>query len=100
MKRVVVTGMAGLTALGERWEDIETRLRARKNAVRRMPEWDHFVDLHTRLGAPVDGFEVPEHYPRRVVRSMGRVALLSVRATELALVDAGLRDDPTIRDGR
>jgi 3-oxoacyl-[acyl-carrier-protein] synthase II len=100
MKRVVVTGMGGLTALGERWEDIEARLRARKNAVRRMPEWDHFVDLHTRLGAPVDGFEAPVHYPRRTVRSMGRVALLSVRATELALANAGLRDDPTIRDGR
>jgi 3-oxoacyl-[acyl-carrier-protein] synthase II len=100
MKRVVVTGMGGLTALGERWADIEPRLRARKNAVRRMPEWDYFVDLHTRLGAPIDGFEAPEHYPRRTVRSMGRVALLAVRATELALMDAGLRDDPTIRDGR
>lgn len=100
MKRVVVTGMAGLTAIGNTWPQIEARLRARKSAVRRMPEWDHFVDLHTRLGAPVDDFRVPEHYPRRMVRSMGRVALLSVRATELALAHAGLHEDARIRDGR
>jgi 3-oxoacyl-[acyl-carrier-protein] synthase II len=100
MKRVVVTGMAGLTAIGDRWEHIEARLRARKNAVRQMPEWNHFADLHTRLGAPIDDFRVPEHYPRRMARSMGRVALLSVRATELALEHAGLREDVTIRDGR
>lgn len=100
MRRVVVTGMGGLTALGQSWPEIEARLRAGKNAVRRMPEWDHFADLHTRLGAPIDNFQVPEHYPRRIVRSMGRVALLSVRATELALQDAGLREDASIKDGR
>lgn len=99
-RRVVVTGMGGVTALGDNWSAIEARLRQRRGAVRRMEEWTRFPDLNTRLGAPADDFEVPEHYPRRLVRSMGRVALLSVRATELALQDAGLLDDPSIRDGR
>ncbi|MBU1664964.1 MAG: beta-ketoacyl-ACP synthase, partial [Gammaproteobacteria bacterium] len=62
--------------------------------------WERFGDLNTRLGAPVEHFTTPAHYPRRMVRSMGRVALLSVRATEMALTDAGLLDDPTIRDGK
>ena len=31
---------------------------------------------------------------------MGRVALLAVRASELALADAGLLDDPMIKSGR
>ena len=31
---------------------------------------------------------------------MGRVALLAVRATEMALADAGLLDEPSVRDGR
>lgn len=100
MRRVVVTGMAGISALGDSWAEIEPKLRAGRTGVRAMPEWERFVDLNTRLGAPVDHFSVPLHYPRRAVRSMGRVALLSVRATELALADAGLLDDPTIRDGR
>ena len=100
MKRVVVTGMAGITALGDCWADIETALRAGRNGVRRMPEWDYIEALNTRLGAPVDNFAAPAHYPRKTVRSMGRVALMGVRASELALADAGLLGDPTIADGR
>lgn len=100
MKRVVVTGMAGITALGDNWDEIESRLRLGRNAVRRMSEWDYFDTLNTRLGAPVDDFKAPTHYPRKMIRSMGRVSLLSVRASEMALIDAGLLDDPVIRDGR
>ncbi|WP_263768838.1 beta-ketoacyl-ACP synthase [Propionivibrio soli] len=100
MKRVVVTGMAGITALGDNWEAIEGNLQARRSGVRRMPEWDYFEMLNTRLGAPVDDFQTPAHYPRKMVRSMGRVSLMAVRASEMALGDAGLLDDPSIRDGR
>lgn len=100
MKRVVITGMGGITALGESWEGIEASLRAGRNAVRRMPEWDYFDTLNTRLGAPVDDFVTPAHYPRKMIRSMGRVSLLAVRASEMALADAGLLDNAAIRDGR
>jgi 3-oxoacyl-[acyl-carrier-protein] synthase II len=100
MRRVVVTGMAGITSLGDSWPAIEANLRAGRTGIRRMADWERFSDLNTRLGAPVEDFSVPAHYPRRMVRSMGRVALLSVRASEMALADAGLLDDPTIRDGR
>ena len=100
MKRVVVTGMGGVTALGDNWEKIESNLRAGRNAVRRMAEWDYFDALNTRLGAPIDDFQMPAHYTRKMIRSMGRVSLLSVRASEMALIDAGLFNDPLIRDGR
>jgi 3-oxoacyl-[acyl-carrier-protein] synthase II len=100
MRRVVVTGMAGITALGQAWDAIETQLRAGKNAVRRMPEWDYVEALNTRLGAPADGFQIPGNYPRKMVRSMGRVSIMAVRATEAALQQAGLLDDVSIRDGR
>lgn len=100
MKRVVVTGMAGITALGNTWDTIEGHLRAGHNGVRRMPEWDYFETLNTRLGAPVDDFATPKHYPRKMIRSMGRVSLMAVHASEMALADAGLLDEPVIRDGR
>jgi 3-oxoacyl-[acyl-carrier-protein] synthase II len=100
MKRVVVTGMGGVTPLGESWEAIEAALRSGRSGVRYMHEWDEFEDLQTRLGVPADGFKVPAHYPRKMVRSMGRVALLGVRASEMALEDAGLIDDPVLRGGR
>ncbi|MBN3727053.1 beta-ketoacyl-ACP synthase [Burkholderia sp. Ac-20379] len=100
MKRVVVTGMGGVTAFGETWPEIEARLRAGRNAVRRMPDWDRFESLHTRLACPLPDFAAPAHYPRKKTRSMGPVAMYAVRASELALADAGLADDASIKDGR
>lgn len=97
-KRVVVTGMGGITALGDHWDAIEARLRAGHNGVRQMPDWERFDGLNTRLGAPVE-FAPPAHYPRRMLRSMGRVSLLAVRASEMALTDAGLIGDPGIQNG-
>lgn len=99
MKRVVVTGFGGLTSLGHDWQAIERKLRARESGVRHMPAWDRFAGLNTRLGAPVAPFELPSHYNRKTTRSMGRVALLSTRATELALEHAGLLNDPVVSSG-
>ncbi len=103
-KRVVITGMGGITPLGHDWASIAARLREGRNAVRRMPEWDYFEALNGRLGCPVDDFEVPR-WPRQQLRSMGRVAQLAVAASERALQDAGLydgtsQDAAAIRDGR
>lgn len=100
MKRVVVTGMACLTALGDKWEIFEANLKLGKNVVTYMKQWDSYVDLNTRLGVPIRDFDKLEHYPRKKIRSMGRVALLATRATELALIDAGLLDNPLIQSGQ
>jgi 3-oxoacyl-[acyl-carrier-protein] synthase II len=100
MRRVVVTGMGGVTPLGDTWAAISDRIKAGRSGVRVMNEWDQHAEIQTRLGVPVDHFEVPAHYPRKIVRSMGRVALLGVRATELALEDAGLLNDPMLKLGR
>jgi len=100
MRRVVVTGMGAITALGSDWPDIEAGLRGCRNAVRTMPEWDVYKDLNTRLAAPVTGFEPPAHWSRKQLRSMGRVSQFAVRASELALEDAGLLGDPLLRSGR
>ncbi|WP_250625664.1 beta-ketoacyl-ACP synthase [Pinirhizobacter soli] len=99
MKRVVVTGIGGITPLGSDWTTIAARLHEGRNAVRRMHEWDFFDALNGRLGCPVDDFVVPD-WPRRHLRSMGRVSQLAVAASEKALVDAGLLGDPSIADGR
>jgi 3-oxoacyl-[acyl-carrier-protein] synthase II len=99
-RRVVVTGMGGITPLGDSWEAIGPAMAAGRSGVKAMVAWDQYPEIQTRLGVPVEHFEVPDHYPRKMVRSMGRVALLGVRATELALADAGLLGDPILRGGR
>ena len=100
MKRVVVTGMAGITSLGETWDSIAANFRANRSGIRVMHEWDRFSELNTRLGGPVDDFQQPGHWTRKQTRSMGRVSKLSVYAAERALAHAGLLDDASIKDGR
>ncbi len=99
IRRVVVTGMGGVTAFGDNWQDVAAGLKSGKNAVRHMPEWQIYDGLNTLLGAPVDNFTLPEHYTRKRIRAMGRVSLLATRATELALTQAGLLDDAILTSG-
>lgn len=99
MKRVVVTGMAGLSPLGHDWPSVEARLRAARNASCVMPGWDQYQGLNTQLGVPVAPFELPAHYNRKTTRSMGRNALMATRAAELALQDGGLLGDPLVKSG-
>ncbi|SDG60195.1 3-oxoacyl-[acyl-carrier-protein] synthase II [Pseudomonas benzenivorans] len=100
MKRVVVTGMAGITSLGSDWASIEANFRAGRSGIRYMQEWERFSELNTRLGGPIDDFVVPRHWNRKQTRSMGRVSKLAVFAAERALEHAGLLGDPRIQDGR
>src|SRR5476651_2469755 len=97
--RVVVTGMKGITAFGQHWDEISARLQQGENAVRHMDEWLQYQGLNTHLAAPIDDFILPEHYTRKRIRAMGRVSLLSTRATELALEQAGLLDHPVLTQG-
>ncbi|MDQ8022725.1 MAG: beta-ketoacyl-ACP synthase [Moraxellaceae bacterium] len=100
MKRVAVTGMAGFSPLGTDWPSVRERLLSLRNAVQYMEDWNQYEGLLTRLAAPAAPFELPaEGYDRKRTRSMGRVAILAVRATELALADAGLLGDPLLKSG-
>jgi 3-oxoacyl-[acyl-carrier-protein] synthase II len=99
LNRVVVTGMGGLSPIGHDWDTISRNLREKKSAIVRRDDWDHYQQINTRLAAPITDFEIPDYYPRKKTRSMGRVSQLSVRATEVALEDAGLRDDPILSSG-
>ncbi|MBK6727641.1 MAG: beta-ketoacyl-ACP synthase [Xanthomonadales bacterium] len=100
MKRVVVTGIGALSPLGHDWPTVEARLRERRNAVQTMHDWAVYEGLNTRVGAPAAPFELPAHYNRKSTRSMGRVAVMATRASEIALADAGLLDDPLLKSGR
>lgn len=98
MRRVVVTGVGGLCGLGTSWPEILAGLRARRNAIRTMHEWDRHKTMNTRLGGPIE-FSPPAHWTRKQLRSMGRVSQLAVRAAELAVIDAGLTGNPVVASG-
>ena len=98
-RRVVVTGMAGITPLGNDWARVGAGLREGRSGVARAASLEEIEGLRTRLAAPVE-FEAPAEWPRKRTRGMGRVAKLATRATERALAQAGLRDAPALGDGR
>ena len=98
-KRVVITGVGGVTALGNTFAEIEPNLKNKKSAIKYMPEWERFNGLHTKLGAPVMNFALPEQYDRKATRSMGPVAKMATYATEIALKDADLLGHAVLGDG-
>lgn len=100
MRRVVVTGIGGITSLGEDWATIRTNFEAGNTAIRRMDDWDRFDGVNTRLAAPIFDFSVDDRYPRKKLRTMGPVSRMAVYATEKALADAGLAEDPVLKNGR
>ncbi|WP_278403462.1 beta-ketoacyl-ACP synthase [Pseudoalteromonas ruthenica] len=99
MKRVVVTGMSCITALGDDWPSLRSALEKGDNAVKVMEQWQDVADLNTKLAAPVTHFQRPSHYKRKMVRSMGRVALMATVATERALAQSGLLEHPSLTNG-
>ncbi|MEM9171486.1 MAG: beta-ketoacyl-ACP synthase [Pseudomonadota bacterium] len=100
MRRVVVTGIGGITALGDNWPTIQSQLQQGNSAVRRIDDWEKIDGLDCLIAAPVTEFELPPNYTRRRTRTMGRNAKLAVRATELALDSAQLLGSEVLQSGR
>ena len=99
-RRVVVTGVAGTTSLGDSWERIRQGFETGRSGVVYMSDWAVYEDMNTRLGAPVSEFAPPKHFDRKTKRTMGRVALMAVATTERAVANAGLTGAAVLSDGR
>ena len=99
-KRVVVTGMALASPLGSTVEGAYNRLQILKNCISNKNDLAKYNGLHTRLDARIQGFEIPQDFTRKITRTMGEVAILSVATAREALTDAGLIDAPIISSGQ
>lgn len=99
-RRVVVTGMSGVTALGSDWNTVGENLRKCENVTQYMPSFEVYDGLNTKLAAPINDFTLPKHYTRKKIRSMGRVSLLSTVASEQALEQSGLIGNDILTNGQ
>jgi len=91
-RRVVVTGIGLTSPIGHDLATAVAALREGRHGIVAMPEWAEVQGLSTRLAGLAK--DVPfGDWPRKKIRSMGRVALLATYATEQALRDAGLPED-------
>ncbi|CAA0108399.1 3-oxoacyl-[acyl-carrier-protein] synthase 1 [BD1-7 clade bacterium] len=90
MKRVVVTGMAGISPIGNDWETISNNLKNGNTGIVKMDDWAKYEGMDTQLAGLVEDFEKPREFNRKITRSMGRVALMAAITTRNALEDANL----------
>jgi 3-oxoacyl-[acyl-carrier-protein] synthase II len=97
-RRVVVTGIGVVSPIGNDLTTASAALREGRHGIRPMPDWSRIAHLTSLVGAPVEGVSAKD-YPRKKVRTMGRVALLATRATGDAIAMAAL-SDAEIRSGR
>ncbi|MBL8915684.1 MAG: beta-ketoacyl-ACP synthase [Archangium sp.] len=101
MRRVVVTGFGALSPMGHDWPTVLAALRKAENVVQQIPRLGEYEGMLTKLGAPVAPYKLDEKgYGRKQTRSMGKVAVMAVRASDIALRDAGLFGDPVLKSGR
>lgn len=92
MRRVVVTGMGIVSALGQTIDAAYARLKKFENLVEHLEELDGYKGLNSRLGSKLK-FERPSHWNRKTTRTMGTVAEYALAATEQAVAQAGLTSE-------
>ena len=100
MRRVVITGMALTSALGTGVKSSFERLHTLQNCIRYDKNLEIYKGLHTRLSSRIKDFTLPEDFTRKVTRTMGEVALMSVATAKEAIIDAGLLDNPVLTNGQ
>ena len=98
MRRVVVTGMGIVSALGQTVERAFERLGTFENCVETLAPLEEYQGLNAHL-ASLAGFTRPASWNRKTTRSMGTVAEYALAATEQAVAQAGL-DEQTLQSGR
>lgn len=91
-RRVVITGVGYCTPLGNDEPTVLEGLRRGHSGVEVIEAWRRYEHLRASVGAPVRGVEFKE-YPRKRVRTMGRVALLAAWAADRAVRQAGIDAD-------
>ena len=97
-RRVAIVGQGVVSSLGQAVGDAYARLKTLRNCVKVSEDLASYKGLNTHLWAPC-GYVRPAEYTRKTVRTMSPVAELALFATDSALKDAGLADDPVALKG-
>jgi 3-oxoacyl-[acyl-carrier-protein] synthase II len=98
LRRVAITGLGVITPLGNSVASFIQGLEQGRNASVYMPEWEQYKGLHCLVGSPAK-LEDEKLIPRQNRRSMGRLSIFSVQATQQAIKDAKLTQED-ITSGR
>lgn len=92
MKRVVISGVGAVSPLGNDVPSLVEGVERGESAVRYMEGWDRYLGLRSLVAAPAE-LRNEKAIPRKNRRSMGRMSIFAVQASEQALADAGLEQE-------
>lgn len=92
MKRVVISGVGTVSAMGNDVSSLVKGIEDGRSAVHYMEGWDQYTGLRSLIGAPAEIIN-EKAIPRKNRRSMGRMSIFAVQAAEQALSDAGIKHD-------
>jgi len=92
MRRVVVTGVGLLSPLGDDVSTLKESLVQKKSGVKIIQSWQEEIEgLATIIAAPIAEQDFKD-IPRKYRRSMGRVAMMSAKSMQNAIVDSALEE--------
>jgi 3-oxoacyl-[acyl-carrier-protein] synthase II len=86
---VVISGVGAVSPLGGDVPSLVEGIEQGRSAVRTMEGWDRYAGLRSLVGAPAE-LRNEKAIPRKSRRSMGRMSIFAVQATEQALADAAI----------
>lgn len=92
LRRVVITGLGVISPLGNDVGSLISGIESGKSAVVYVPEWEEYIGMRCLVGAPAR-MENEKLIPRQNRRSMGRLSIFAVQATEQAIKDAEINTE-------
>jgi len=96
-RRVVITGMGAVTPLGNTVDEFWRSLKEGRSGVARMSLCDP-SSYPTQIAAEVKGFDPATYIEPKEARRMSRFIQFAIGVTEMALQDANLTLDNSLRD--
>ncbi len=100
MRRVVVTGMGLVSALGNTPSEAFERLKTLKNLISYDEELEKYQGLHSKLSCRIRNFDLRSQFSRKESRTMGPVSIMATYSTKKALEEAKLLGNEVITNGR
>ncbi len=100
-RRVVVTGIGAITPIGHGGKGLWEGASTGRCGIKKITRFDT-SQIHVKVAGQIDDFDPLDFFDPKLARRMDRFAQMGLAATEMALVDAGLKPDrerPNARAG-
>lgn len=96
-RRVVITGMGAVTALGQQLDSLWSSLMEGKSGVSEIQSFDT-SEYSTRIAACIHDFNPEDYMDRKEARKMDRFVQFAVAASQMAVEDSGISLDDSNRE--